>query len=114
MLTHASLIEIVDEINDLYGSTQYLPAEYMFSNGVHFIKAFGEYIWDSDNCSATSASTVKGLVFREMNIRILSPIWEQQIIYMQDELKYLLKGKDTMNLVEGYFARELEYIKERV
>lgn len=116
MLTHDSLIEIVNEINDLYGSTQYLPAEYMFADGIHFIKAFGEYIWDSDNCSATSISTIKGLAYREMNIRVLNPIWEQQTICMQEDLKYLLKGKvdeDTMDLVEEYFEHDLNMFKEK-
>lgn len=117
MLNHDSLIEIVDEINDLYGSTYYLPAEYVFSDGVHFIKAFGEYIWDSDNCGAVSLSTIKSLAYREMNIRILNPIWEQQTMCMQEDLKFLLKNKvdaDTMNLVEEYFEQDLNMFKEKV
>mgnify|MGYP000055559412 CR=1 FL=1 len=112
MLKPEIFMEIVDDINETYGSTHYLPAEYMFSGGVHFIKAFDKYIYDSDNCDATSAEVIKDLTYHAMNLYILSPIWRQQVECMKDDLAHILSGESesAKDLVDNYFEEELSQL----
>jgi hypothetical protein len=112
MLKPEIFMEIVDDINETYGSTHYLPAEYMFSDGVHFIKAFGKYVYDSDNCDATSPSTIKSLAYRDMNLYILSSVWKQQAECMKDDLAHILNSESVgaKELVDNYFEEELSQL----
>jgi hypothetical protein len=112
MLKPEIFMEIVDDINETYSSTHYLPAEYMFSNGVHFIKAFGKYVYDSDNCDAATPNIIKDLAYRDMNLYILSPIWRQQVECMKDDLAHILSGESesAKELVDNYFEEELSQL----
>lgn len=113
MLTPDVFIEIVDELNETYGSSHYLPAEYLFSDGVHHVKAFGKIIYDSSNCDATSPNTIKHLAYRVLNLYVLSPIWKQQVECMQDDLSHMLANESNSlkGSVRDYFEEELSQLK---
>jgi hypothetical protein len=93
MLTHETFTSIVDNINDQYGTAHYLPAEYIWQDHVHYLKAFGKIVWDSDNCDATSTSTIEGLVYRYINNYILVNIWKEQATFFKDEVLWKLKDE---------------------
>lgn len=117
MLTHEMFTGIVDKINDQYGTTHYLPAEYIWQDHVHCVKAFGVVVWDSENCNATTASTIEHLVYRYINKYILVNVWKEQATFFKDEILWKLKDEGVEeNLYESfekYFENELDMLEEK-
>uniref|UniRef100_A0AB39AJE0 Uncharacterized protein n=1 Tax=Vibrio phage P018-4 TaxID=3229728 RepID=A0AB39AJE0_9CAUD len=116
MLNHDMFTRIVDKINDQYGTKHYLPAEYIWQDHIHYVKAFGKIVWDSDNCDATSESTITHLVYREINKYVLVNVWKEQVEYMKDEIIWKLNDegldKELVSKFEAYFENELAMLEE--
>lgn len=117
MLNHDMFTRIVDKINDQYGTQHYLPAEYVWQDHVHYLKAFGKIVWDSDNCDATSESTIEHLVYREINKYVLVNVWKEQVKCMKDDILGILEGEVVaeghIKSVEDYFENELAMLEEK-
>ncbi|MCP3685071.1 MAG: hypothetical protein GY861_20610 [bacterium] len=112
MLTYETFTPIIDEINKLYGSEHYLPAELIWSDDTFFVKTFGKIVWDSDNCGAKSPNTIKHLVFHAMNKEILNKVWLCQAAYIQEEVMHLLNtSNDLKEALEEYFEEGLASLK---
>ena len=111
MLNHEMFTRIVDKINIQYGTEHYLPAEYLWQDHVHHVKVFGKIVWDSDNCSAKSESTITRLVYREINKHILINVWKEQVNCMKEEVLWKLNDegldKELITKFEDYFENEL-------
>ncbi|WNO47327.1 hypothetical protein [Vibrio phage vB_VibM_10AMN] len=117
MLNHDTFTRIVDKINDQYGTEHYLPAEYIWQDYVHHVKAFGKIVWDSDSCDATSESTIYYLCDRYIQKYILVNIWKQQVECMKDEIIWKLNDegldKELVSKFEVYFENELAMLEEK-
>ena len=109
MLQIRTLTEIVDEINNLYGNEHFLPAEYIYQDNIHYVKAFGKFVWDSDNNDATSPSTIKHSVYYRLNNHILVDVWKSQTEYLEDEVVFILETEeDPIERVKEFLREELE------
>ena len=111
MLQVKTLIEIVDEINNLYGNEHFLPAEYIYQDGIHYVKAFGKFVWDSDNSDATSDDAIKHLVYYVLNNHILVDVWKSQVDYLKGEVEYILHTEAeevSSDKVLDFLREELE------
>lgn len=117
MLSHDIFTSIVDKINDQYGTEHYVPAEYVWQDHVHCVKAFGKIVWDSDSCDATSESTIEHLVYREINKYVLVNVWKEQVRCMKDEIIWKLNDegldKELVSKFEVYFENELSMLEEK-
>ena len=117
MLNHDTFTQIVNKINDQYGTQHYLPAEYIWKDNIHYVKAFGKIVWDSDNCDETSVLAIEHLVYDEINSYILVNIWKEQVECLRDEILWKLKDSevedDLYESFEGYFENELAMLKEK-
>lgn len=117
MLNHDTFTRIVDKINDQYGTEHYLPAEYVWQDHVHYVKAFGKIVWDSDNCDATSESTIYYLCDQYIQKYILVNIWKQQVDCMKDDILGILEEEVVaaghIKSVEVYFENELAMLEEK-
>lgn len=117
MLNYDIFTRIVDKINDQYGTEHYLPAEYIWQDHVHHVKAFGKIVWDSDSCDATSESTIEHLVYREINKYVLVNVWKEQVKCMKDDILGILEDEVVaaghIKSVEDYFENELAMLEEK-
>lgn len=108
MLEVKTLTDIVDEINNLYGNEHFLPAEYVYQDGVHYVKVFGKFVWDSGNSDATSPSSIKHLVYYVLNNHILVNVWKSQTEYLKEELEYIMhtEAEEVSSIKVLDFLRE--------
>ena len=103
-------IDIVDEINNNYGNEHFLPAEYIYQDNTHYVKAFGKFVWDSANSDATSPSTIKHLVYYTLNNRILANVWKSQTEYLKDEIEHIMHTEAD----EVSSVKVLEFLREEL
>lgn len=116
-MNHDTFTQIVDKINDLYGTEHYLPAEYVWQDHVHHVKAFGKIVWDSDNFDTTSESTITRSVCREINKYVLVNVWKEQVKCMKDDILGILEDEVVaaghIKSVGDYFENELAMLEEK-
>ncbi len=68
-------LRVVDELNEIYGSEYYLPVEYIYLDGQHFIKGFGKYLFDSERYPyEETVVQIFNVINKEINERILKVV----------------------------------------
>lgn len=107
-ISSKDLCNLVDKINERFGSEVANPCSYQYAGGNDYIFWNDICLWDSDNYGSDSLSFVKKFINTEVN-KIMHPVHLEYLTYLYEELKHTFKeDKKVLEDLEIFYEEELE------